>query len=60
MKAIIQQLFIYIVLLIIIFLPSTLFAENVTMTAVGEYVMGDNDTYTEVICAKLSFPFLLF
>ena len=47
MKAIIQQLYIYIVLFIIIFLPNTLFAENVTMTAVGEYVMGDNDTYTE-------------
>lgn len=28
-------------------MPKPLFAENTTMTAVGEYVMGDNDTYTE-------------
>lgn len=47
MKAIIQQLFISSILFIIIFIPNTLFAENVTLTAAGEYVMGDNDTYTE-------------
>jgi len=47
MKENISQLFTYSILFIIIFLPNPLFAENVTMTAVGEYVMGDNDTYTE-------------
>ena len=43
----IQSLFLYVILFIVIFVPNTLFAENVTMNAVGEYVMGDNDTYIE-------------
>jgi len=40
MRVSIQELFIYIILFIIIFMPNPLFAEIVTMNAVGEYVMG--------------------
>jgi len=47
MKKDIQKLFVYVVLVIVGFLPNSLFAESVTITAVGEYVMGDNDTYTD-------------
>ena len=47
MKKDMQQLFIYVVLVIVGFLPNSLFAASVTMTAVGEYVMGDNDTYID-------------
>ena len=47
MKKNIKHHIAFIIVFIIIFLPDTLFAENITMTAVGEYVMGDNDTYIE-------------
>ena len=47
MQKSIQQSFMYIFLIIIICIPNTLFAEDITMTAIGEYAMGDNDTYIE-------------
>ncbi len=46
MKESIQRLFIILILCIIL-LPNNLFAASSTVTAVGEYVMGDNDTYSE-------------
>jgi len=46
MKENIQRLLIIFILAIIL-LPNNLFAASNTVTAVGEYVMGDNDTYSE-------------
>ena len=47
MKKNIKHHIAFIIVFIIIFLPDTLFAENITMTAVGEYVMGDSwDIYS--------------
>lgn len=47
MKIRTQQLFMCVAFIILIFLPNNLLAENISMTALGEYIMGDNDTYTE-------------
>jgi len=46
MKKSIQYLFLLFIISIFL-LPNNLFAESTTVTAVGEYVMGDNDTYIE-------------
>jgi hypothetical protein len=47
MRENISRFMVCLVAAIFFIIPSVLFANTVTVTAVGEYIMGDNDTYTE-------------
>lgn len=47
MKENIEKSLPYVIIVLIILVSNIALAENVVITAIGEYVMGDNDTYTE-------------
>jgi hypothetical protein len=47
MKSLFIKSFYFALFSIIVSYPHIVIAETVSMTAVGEYIMGDNDTYTE-------------